>query len=420
MKNDSHILRRNFLKMLSLGGMMGVPFSINASGLANSDKKPNPDSREYWVSVMVRIARPVLKALSEGKLHASMPIEVFPGNTRDRSKVSHLEALGRLMAGIAPWLEIGPDETDEGKLRATYTDLARKGIAQAVDPASPDFMDFEKDAQALVDAAFLAHGLLRAPKQLWEPLGKEVKKNVVDAFKSTRAIKPGQNNWLLFMAMIEAFLLKTGNGGDVVRIDYAVRKHLDWYKGDGVYGDGDDFHWDYYNSFVIQPMLLDVVKIFVEAGKEKPELYEKILERARRYAVVQERLISPEGTFPPIGRSLAYRFGAFQTLAQIAWMKQLPEEINPAQVRSALSAVIHRSMSAAGTFDKNDWLQIGFCGHQTGIAENYISTGSLYLCTVGMLPLGLPATDIFWSAPSAEWTAKKIWSGKEVVIDRAF
>jgi hypothetical protein len=37
----------------------------------------------------------------------------------------------------------------------------------------------------------------------------------------------------------------------------AVNVHETWYKGDGFYGDGPDFHWDYYNSFVIQPMLLE-------------------------------------------------------------------------------------------------------------------------------------------------------------------
>ena len=43
-----------------------------------------------------------------------------------------------------------------------------------------------------------------------------------------------------------------------MRIDYAVNKHLERFKGDAVYGDGDHFHWDYYNSFVIQPMLVDM------------------------------------------------------------------------------------------------------------------------------------------------------------------
>jgi hypothetical protein len=46
-----------------------------------------------------------------------------------------------------------------------------------------------------------------------------------------------------------------------MRVDYALRQHHQWYKGDGAYGDGPYFHWDYYNSFVIQPMLLDVLGV---------------------------------------------------------------------------------------------------------------------------------------------------------------
>jgi hypothetical protein len=130
-------------------------------------------------------------------------------------------------------------------------------------------------------------------------------------------------------------------------------------------------------------------------------------------------LISPEGTFPAIGRSLAYRFGAFQLLGQMALLKQLPERITPAQVRCALTIVIRRMIEAPGTFDQNGWLTIGFCGHQPGVGENYISTGSLYLCAVGLLPLGLPPEDEFWTALPADWTAKQIWAGRNFEADHA-
>ena len=33
-----------------------------------------------------------------------------------------------------------------------------------------------------------------------------------------------------------------------MRIDFAVNKHLERYKGDGTYSDGDLFQWDYYNE----------------------------------------------------------------------------------------------------------------------------------------------------------------------------
>ena len=175
-----------------------------------------------------------------------------------------------------------------------------------------------------------------------------------------------------------------------MRVDYALRQHEQWYKGDGVYGDGPAFHWDYYNSFVIQPMLLDVLDVVPgrDAGVEGAR--GRVEPRARRYAAILERLIAPDGTFPPIGRSIAYRFGAFQLLAQMALRKALPEECRRRRCAARSTAIIRRSIEAPGTFDANGWLQIGFCGHQPGVGETYISTGSLYLCAVGLLPLGLP------------------------------
>ena len=133
----------------------------------------------------------------------------------------------------------------------------------------------------------------------------------------------------------------------------------------------------------------------------------------------RRRLPLLAGTFPAIGRSLAYRFGAFQLLAQIALLQQLPDTVAPAQVRGALTAVIRRMIEAPGTFDENGWLHIGFCGHQPGIGERYISTGSLYLCAAGLLPLGLPPTAEFWAAPAVPWTAQKIWSGVDIACDHA-
>jgi hypothetical protein len=280
-------------------------------------------------------------------------------------------------------------------------------------------MNFNEGGQPLVDSAFLAHAILRAPNALWKQLDSSTKQQIVEAMKSSRIITPGYSNWLLFSAMVEAFLLFASDQHDELRMDLAIRKHLEWYKGDGIYGDGSDFHWDYYNSFVIQPMLVDVVGELCKHGTKYDKTFDIVLKRAKRYADIQERLISPEGTFPAIGRSLPYRFGAFQLLAQMALQHRLPENLNPAQVRSALSAVIQKMIEAPNVFDANGWLQIGFYGHQPDIAESYISTGSLYLCSVGLLPLGLPESDPFWTGPSVDWTSKKIWSGQNFPADHA-
>jgi hypothetical protein len=385
-----------------------------------SFQTPTPSTlgdRALWVAVMRRLADPLLRNLAAGTLKARMPVEQAKG--ADRRNVTHLEALGRLLAGLAPWIEISTDDSPEGRVRAEYADLARRAIARAVDPTSPDFLNFTRERQPLVDAAFLAQGLLRARTALRDALEPATKKNLVAALESTRAIAPPFNNWLLFAATVEAALSALGASWDRMRVDYALRQHDQWYKGDGLYGDGPSFHWDYYNSFVIQPMLIDVLAVCRDEMPAWKELDGRVRERATRYAAIQERLISPEGTFPAIGRSLAYRFGAFHLLAQTALRHALPEGVSPSQVRGALTSVIKRSVEAPGTFDADGWLRIGFCGHQPGVGETYISTGSLYLCSVGLLPLGLPPSDEFWSAAPQPWTSARAWSGQPFPIDHA-
>jgi hypothetical protein len=390
--------------------LVGVLFSASAT-----EFKPSLD-RAYSVDVLTRVARPVLTALAEGKLKQTLPL---PAGQEDRAIYTGLEALGRTMAGIAPWLELGPDKTKEGKLRAEFIGLAAKAIANGTDPQSPDYLNFTQGGQPLVDAAFLAHGLLRAPTQVWAKLTPTQQTNVVAALKLTRSIKPYESNWLLFSAMVEAALWQFTGECELKPIEYAVQKHMDWYLGDGTYGDGPEFHWDYYNSFVIQPMLLDVLRVCAEKQHPLGALYPKVIARAQRYAAVQERMISPEGTYPVVGRSSAYRFGALQHLATMALRRELPPEVKPAAVRGALTAVIRRTMNAPGTFDDKGWLQVGAVGHQPSIREMYISTGSLYLCLTGLVHLGLPADDPFWTAPAEAWTQQRIWAGQDVPADHA-
>lgn len=414
------IIKLAFIATILLAAL--APGYLQAQ-MKSADSSSLPDGsreRAYCVKTLTRIADPVLNALSRNELRLKMPVEGM--RAQKRKYCTHLEAFARLLDGMAPWLELGPDPSPEGRLRKKYIDLAVACIRNGVNPQSPDFLNFNRGGnQPLVDAAFFAEALLRAPTQLWGRLDKETKINVINALKSSRVITPSFTNHLLFSAMVEAALLRFGGSADKLRIGYALKLCMLWYKGDGLYGDGPVFHWDYYNSFVIQPMLLQILQETVDSASKQADkkMYKDVLRRAQRYAVIQERLISPDGTYPAIGRSLAYRFGAFQLLAKIAYMHALPGELKPQQVRAALYTVIKKQIEAPGTFDKDGWLQIGFYGHQPSIGENYISTGSLYLCAEAFLILGLPQSDPFWQGKDLPWTEKKIWSGKDMATDHA-
>lgn len=409
------IVRREFLK--GCAGM-GVLSSISALPQISSPVTETED-RAHWVQIMARICGPVLRALSEGKLKATMPVEVPNNTVAERRPFAYLAAMANVLAGIAPWLESDVMVGAEAGMKRQYAGWARDAIRSGTDPDSPDFMVFNRGTQPLVDAGVLALAILRAPHQLWEELDKNTQRNVIRALQSTRVIKPGYNNWLLFSAMVETALSFLGEWWDPMRVDYAIRNVTGWYKGDGVYGDGPLFHWDYYNSFIIQPMLLTILDVISRSSDAWKSYQPDVLVRAQRYAAILERLISPEGTYPPIGRSLTDRFGAFHLLAQMALRRQLPEGVSPEQVRCALTAVMRRMTEAPGTFDKQGWLRIGFCGEQPSMAENYITTGTCYVCAWALLPLGLPHTDQFWAGPAAPWTAQKAWSGQPISPDHA-
>lgn len=373
------------------------------------------DTRKFWLDTMLKIADPVLKNLAAGALRTAIPTAFHP----DRAEYICLEALGRTVCGLAPWLEAEGLRGEEAEIQRNYRELARQAIGNAVDPASPDFMNFSEGyGQALVDAAFLAHGVLRAPAQLYARLPEKARDNLAAALRTTRKFVPYVSNWLLFSAMIEAALHRMGRECDLVRVEYAVNMVESWYLGDGMYGDGPVFHFDYYNSFVIHPMLLDVLAAFQDVRPEYAAKLEKAKERAARYAALLERLIAPDGSFPATGRSVSYRFGAFQLLAQAAFQGFLPKDLPANQVRCALTAVIQRVMDT-GILDQNGFLLPGVAGNQPGLCEGYISVGSLYLCEDVFLPLGLSPEDEFWAGPDVPWTGKKIWQGRDVPCDHA-
>ena len=391
-------------------------FLLAASEYVRMLEKEANEDRAYWAKMAYDMAAPILKNMAEGKLQENMLVEVSPNWDGRNKKVTYMEAFGRLMAGIAPWLALPDDDTEEGKMRRQLREWALKAYANAVDPNSSDCLLWSGEGQAMVDAAYIAESFLRAYDALWEPLDQTTKDRYIKNFTNIRHIDPPYTNWLLFSALIESFLAKSGADCDEYRVNSAIRKVEEWYAGDGWYSDGPDFAFDYYSSYVFHPMYLETLKAMQEAGKRNridyQKYYDRALKRARKYSIVLERFISPEGTFPVFGRSIPYRMATMQPLALMALYEKLPEGLSNGQVRAALTKVMHNMYDGKENFNDGGYLTIGFAGRQPNIADWYTNNGSLYMTSLSLLPLGLPATHPFWSDAPQPWTNKKAWGGQ--------
>jgi hypothetical protein len=416
--NNRYMNRRTvfkFLTALGVGSLVSPAVGRTSPTLHVAvETGSKRDDRAYWVDILTRIATPILENISKQEFRKNMPMEISPTFDKRDPGVGYLEAFGRLLAGMAPWLALPGNDTDEGRLREKFRNQALLGIQYGVDPDSPDYFTWRgPSSQTLVDAAHLAQAFLRAPKALWEPLSALTKQRVIEEFKLLRRIKPNESNWLLFAAMTETFLHSIGEECVREKIDYAVNKFdKEWYVGDGWYSDGDRFSFDHYNGYVIHCMQVESLRHNLDAGGHYQEMYDRAYKRMQRYAHHLERLISPEGYYTVVGRSSTYRNAAFQPLASVVLDNKLPEDLSKGQVRAAMTAML-KHVYKGKNVQKSGWLTMGVVGgQQQNLADYYTNAGSMYVASLSFLPLGLQADDEFWTCKPEKWTSQKVFAGE--------
>lgn len=401
--------------------LLALTVSVAGAAKKKEVKAPQTD-REKWVELAYKISAPVLENMSKGELQKNMQVELSPNWDGRNKKVTYMEAFGRLMAGITPWLALPDDNTPESAKRKQLREWALDAYKNAVDPDSPDCLLWDGSSQQpLVDAAYLAESIIRAPEITWDKFDDVTKQHYIECFKGLRRYSPAYNNWLLFRGMIEAFLLSVGEQPDGFLLSTVTRKINEWYQGDGMYSDGPELALDNYNAYVMHPMFVEMLETMKKYGYGSsryaaitPELAVK---RLNRYNQFIERLISPEGTYPAFGRSVVYRLGAFQTLALTAWKYEWPEGLSNGSVRSALTKVMENMYNVPGNFNEGGYLALGFASHQPNLANSYTNNGSLYMTSLMFMPLGLPADHPFWTDPAEPWTQQKVWTGGLIPID---
>ena len=123
------------------------------------------EDRIFWVDTMQKITYPVLSNLRKGSLRKNMP---YISKSSEGQKTSSFEAFSRVFNGIAPWLELGRDNTDEGRLREKYIGMTFKALENAINPNSEDYMFVDgNNKKILSETAIFAQGLLRSKNQIW-------------------------------------------------------------------------------------------------------------------------------------------------------------------------------------------------------------------------------------------------------------
>ena len=82
--------------------------------------------REYWLSQLDKIARPVLGNLAKDELKKNMPVLLSKrsDNPAVRKNAAYLEAFARLLSGMGPWLNQEAGSAKEQALRNEYRQLA--------------------------------------------------------------------------------------------------------------------------------------------------------------------------------------------------------------------------------------------------------------------------------------------------------
>ena len=126
LSRSTPVNRREFLTTAG-----AVPVLAKLEPVPQTPNTASAGDRDLWVATMRRLADPVLTNLADGTLKARMPVEQAAG--ADRRSVTHLEALGRLLAGIAPWLELPPTARRRTAARpSTPTSRAARSRAPSI------------------------------------------------------------------------------------------------------------------------------------------------------------------------------------------------------------------------------------------------------------------------------------------------
>jgi hypothetical protein len=267
----------------------------------------------------------------------------------------------------------------------------RRGLLAGTDPASPTAWPVIVDhSQQMVEAAAVAIALHETRPWLWDTLDDHERGRVMAWLEGMTGKQIWQNNWLLFQAVTEQFLLSAGGRGDPAEIERCLEVVDGWYLGDGWYTDGPGRNFDYYIGWAMHLYTLWWTRIAGDDGGRQA-VYR---ERLRAYLEQYQYFFAANGAPVHQGRSLTYRFACAAPL----WLGQLfdASPLTPGQTRRLASGVL-RHFTERGVPDERGLLSLGWYERFLPVTQPYSGPGSPYWASKGFAGLLLPPDHPVWT-----------------------
>ncbi|MFI6299744.1 DUF2264 domain-containing protein [Nonomuraea sp. NPDC050790] len=316
-----------------------------------------------------------------------------PGGARVRLGVNaalHDDAAAELESFARPLWGLAPLAAGGG--RFDHWDLVRRGLASGTDPAHEEYWREPRDSdQRIVEMAAIGFALALAPERLWDPLSGGERDRLAAWLATALARDTSDNNWRFFGVLVSLGLSRVGVRHDRAAVTERLDRLETYALGDGWYSDGPTERRDYYVSFAMH--FYGLVYAALSADRARAERFR---ERAAVFAHDFQHWFAADGAAVPYGRSLTYRFaqGAFWGALAFAGVEALPWGVVKGQLLRHL-----RWWRARPIFTADGLLSVGYGYAQPMLAEQYNAPGSPYWAMKAMLPLALPATHPFWTAP---------------------
>ncbi|KAF9882723.1 hypothetical protein FE257_005341 [Aspergillus nanangensis] len=323
----------------------------------------------------------------------SSRVKIGTSTTRFDEGGAQIEGFARPLWGLAALLGGGYEYAEAARWR--------EGFINGTDPHHPEFWGHIEDLdQRMVEMCPIGFTLAVAPHVFWDPLTPQQQENVANWLNSINEREMPNTNWLWFRVFANLGLRRNGAPYSLSRIE-ADMDHLDtFHVGGGWSNDGPKSHhqMDYYSgSFAIQFLQLLYSKLAGDFDQPRAERYR---ERAKQFALDFVYYFDAKGASIPFGRSMTYRFAMVGFWGALAFADvDPPAPLTWGIVKGLILRHFRWWATQGDMFNSDGTLSLGYSYANMYLTENYNSPGSPYWCCLSFVPLALPDSHAFWTAP---------------------